>query len=172
MLARKGQGLPFDIREQRVIMSDRRPQNADGNRSVLGEFISAAKEGDFYKPMDAVHAYATLDIAASSPRSDELMKALIEAVNALQEKVQPAITTTVKTQERTNEQSRVTVGMALRKKALRKQVRKAFTAAGGTEQLWVQLLGHPLTEDEHKTMVKWGVAEWGGYVLRALSEKP
>ena len=61
MMAWKGQRLPFDVGNQRVIMERRDLLDLEVNRSKLVAFIRAAAQGRYYKPMAAVGRSATME---------------------------------------------------------------------------------------------------------------
>src|ERR1035441_4715838 len=69
IMAWKGQKLPFDVANQRVIMGDRRLLDIEHNITQIVDYIAAAERGEYYRPMDAVRRTASLDIAAVDVRS-------------------------------------------------------------------------------------------------------
>jgi hypothetical protein len=75
-----GQRLPFDVGNQRAIMANRGFLDIQPTRDKLVTFIHAAKEGRYYRPMDAVGRHALLGKTASDLGGDALLKALTEEI--------------------------------------------------------------------------------------------
>lgn len=174
MLAWKNQSLPFDISNQRVIMSNRGLADVEVNRSRIVAFISAAVDGDYYRPMNAVQVAATLAIAATT-EGNEVLKALVKEVEALRDKVQRPTTKVKKKKKKKKSQPTApkqrTVGEGFADKSRRKHVHAAFLASGGSERQWAKLLNRHTTSELHTEMRKWGVGEWVEYTVSELKRE-
>src|SRR6266568_7903009 len=83
IMAWKGQRLPFDVSNQRVITEDRDLVDLDANKKKLVTFIHAAQQGKFYRPMEAVGRMATIQAASESLGEDSLLRALAQEVRDL-----------------------------------------------------------------------------------------
>jgi len=87
LMAWKGQRLPFDIHNQRVIMEDRTPYAFQTNREKLTEFMGAAGNGEYYRPMETLKNIAALEAVTKAPVGDELIQALTAGVLGMQRKL-------------------------------------------------------------------------------------
>lgn len=87
MMAWEGQRLPFDVNNQRAVLSSRDFLEIDPTRKRLEAFIRSAKEGRFYRPMDAVGREAQIDAATASLGEDSLLKALAEEIRQIKQGV-------------------------------------------------------------------------------------
>jgi hypothetical protein len=70
VMAWEGQQLPFDVNNQRAILSRRDFLDIDPTTQRLVRFIRAAQEGKFYNPMEAVGREAQIegDVVEYIPR--------------------------------------------------------------------------------------------------------
>ena len=83
IMAWKGQRLPFDVGNQRVIMEERELIDLENNRKKLVSFILAAKNGRYYRPMEAVARVATIEAATASLGQDSLLAVLAREIRDL-----------------------------------------------------------------------------------------
>lgn len=86
VLAWKGQVLPFDISEHRLIIGERHFGTIESHRQRLLEFAQAALNGDFFKPMHAVRV-ARMDEQAIAASRDEALVAIAHRLEQMQTQV-------------------------------------------------------------------------------------
>jgi hypothetical protein len=86
VIARRDQPLPFDIGEQRAIKGDRHFGTLAWHRDQLHKFCSAALNGDFFKPMEAIRI-AKLVASIAGASGDDVLKALAQQIQELQRTV-------------------------------------------------------------------------------------
>jgi hypothetical protein len=80
----RGQRLPFDIANQRVIMENRRLLDIEVNISKIVEHITSAERGDYYRPMDAVARTAVLDnLSTDLVSRDTVLQELVDEISSL-----------------------------------------------------------------------------------------
>jgi len=162
MLAWKGQRLPFDVGNQRVIMESRDLLDLEVNKAKLTSFIRAAASGHYYRPMDAVGRAASLDMAAISLGQDSLLAALVNEVRDLRSSV-GAITS--RRRFTTARPYLPTVKRLISGKAFRKALYPAFIASGGTSKQWTQLLKSQLPSEMQEHSGDWTEENWVEYVV-------
>ncbi|MBX2979678.1 MAG: hypothetical protein KF905_10310 [Flavobacteriales bacterium] len=138
LMAWQGQRLPFDIANQRVIMEQREMVNVTTNRERLVSFIREAREGNYYRPMEAVNRIATLEEAESKLSTKSVLGALIQEVRNLG-----------KGKDKVRFVPRVPLKKAMGStKAERKAVMERFLKLGGTHTLWHRLTQLEVTQSE------------------------
>jgi DNA-binding transcriptional regulator YdaS (Cro superfamily) len=168
-MAWKGQRLPFDVGNQRVIMEDRDLIDLDSNRKKLVSFIHAAKEGRFYRPMDAVSRLATIQAASESLAEDSLLRALAQEVKALR------ITMTTAVQPRgfhriVDPGASRTVKRLIRGKVFRQELFPYFVSIGGKPHEWNRLLKMQMPAETVGECKSWGADEWKTFISTRLPE--
>lgn len=167
MMACKGQPLPFDVSNQRIIIEERDLVDLETNKRRLIAFIQAAESGKYYKPMDAVGRTALIVAASESLGEESLLRALAQEVRDMrtslvkspkgpQPSVQPASPRTAK--------------KILSKKVFRKDIYPYFLSLTGDGPAWTQIMNTPLTEGQAPEMQAWGAGEWKAYLVRRLGE--
>ena len=167
MMAWKGQTLPFDVSNQRIIMEERDLVDLDQNRRKLVNFILAAAEGKFYRPMEAVGRMAAIEVASESLGEDSLLRALAQEVRDLRASmIQAFMGREVK---RVRELT-PTVKKLIRGKVFRKDVYADFAQAGGDPSVWARILRIRLDPSEVEQMTMWDAAEWKQYVHAQAAE--
>jgi len=162
MLAWKGQRLPFDVGNQRVIMESRDFLDLEVNKGRLTSFIRAAASGYYYRPMEAVGRAASLDLAATSLGQDSLLAALVNEFRDLRASVASL------THGRRFSAPRPylpTLKRLLAGKTFRKALYPAFIKAGGSPKQWTQLLKSQLPNEMQQQSVEWTEANWLDYVV-------
>jgi hypothetical protein len=162
MLAWKGQRLPFDVGNQRVIMESRDLLDLEVNKTKLTSFIRAAASGHYYRPMDAVGRAASLDLATTSLSQDSLLAALVNEFRDLRDSVNSF---TYRRRVFTPRPYVSTVKRLVAGKAFRKSLYPAFIQAGGTPKQWVQLLKSQLPTELQEQSAEWTEANWLDYVI-------
>jgi hypothetical protein len=167
MMAWKGQRLPFDVGNQRVIMEDRDLIDLDLNRKKLVSFMRAAEQGKYYRPMDAVSRLATIQAASESLEEDSLLRALAQEVRDLRS----TLTTAVQPRQfrRFHDTSR-TIKRLIGTKVFRKELYPCFIDSGGTPKAWVRLLKTQVAAEDLERLQNWGVEEWKTYLATRAKE--
>jgi hypothetical protein len=169
MLAWKGQRLPFDVGNQRVIMEDRDLVDLDLNRKRLVSFIHAAEQGKYYRPMDAVSRLATIQAASESLAEDSLLRALAQEVKALR----VTMTSAVQPRgfhRRVDLSDGRTVKRLIRGKVFRTELYPYFLQLGGMPQAWNRLLKTQVPAEKLGEYQSWGVDEWKAFIAATLPE--
>ncbi len=83
----KDQKLPFDVSQQRAVMERRSMKTIPKNRKKLTSFIKRAEQGSFYRPMEELQRFATLEAVADNPDQNEVLRSLTEAVQNMQQQL-------------------------------------------------------------------------------------
>jgi len=167
MMAWRGQRLPFDVGNQRVIMEDRDLLDLDHNRKKLISFIHAAHQGRYYRPMDAVGRVATIQAASASLTEDSVLRALVQEVRELRSTI--AISSEPRVVHR-REDNKLTVKGVLSSTKFRKDLYPHFLSRGGLPGDWPKVLRTPLNTSVAEQMAQWSPEEWRGYVAVRVKE--
>ncbi|MFH1371765.1 MAG: hypothetical protein ABII09_10840 [Planctomycetota bacterium] len=161
MMAWKGQRLPFDVGNQRVIMESRELLDLETNRSKLVAFIKAAAAGNYYRPMDAVGRTASIDVASATLGEDSLLGALVREVRDLRGAVAAA---SFHKPQKPFRPSILNVKRLIRGTVFRKELYPHFIQSGGTPQQWTQLLKAQLPPEIIEKTVNWDVQQWKDFI--------
>lgn len=167
MMAWKGQRLPFDVGNQRVIMEGRELLDLETNRGRIVTFIKAAAAGQYYRPMEAVGRVASLDLASATLGEDSLLAALVHEVRDLRQSV------TAATHHRPPRPYRPhvpNVKRLIRGKLFRKELYPYFIDAGGTVKQWAQLLKSQLPPETMEQAAQWDVDAWKAFVAEQAKQ--
>jgi hypothetical protein len=162
MMAWKGQRLPFDVSNQRVIMEERDLMDLEQNRRRLVSFIHAAEQGRYYKPMEAVSRQATIQAASESLGEDSVLRALALEVRELRTTVAAGMRP--KRFYRAEAPTHITIKKILNGKAFRKELYPFFVGAGGTPTIWGRLLKQRVPLEEGNSLQAWNVDQWKQYL--------
>jgi hypothetical protein len=162
MMAWKGQRLPFDVGNQRVIMEGRELLDLETNRTKLAAFIQAAAAGNYYRPMDAVGRTAAIDVASATLGGDSLLGALVREIRDLRDTV---LSTARLRHTKPFRPSEPNVKKLLRGKTFRKELYPLFVQAGGTPKQWNQLLQSQLPPETAKQGSEWDAEHWKSFVV-------
>ena len=171
MMAWKGQRLPFDVSNQRVIMEDRDLVDLDSNRKRLVSFIHAAEQGKYYRPMDAVSRLATIQAASESLAEDSLLRALAQEVRDLR----ITMASTVQPRgfrHRIEPGAGRTVKHLIRGKVFRKELYPYFLQRGGTADAWIRFLRTQVPAEKLSEYQSWGVEEWKASITEVTGAQP
>jgi hypothetical protein len=161
MMAWKGQRLPFDVGNQRMIMESRELLDLETNRQKLVAFINSAAAGQYYRPMEAVGRVASLDLASATLGEDSLLAALVHEVRDLRQ----AVTTTTHTRGLKPYRPQIpNVKRLLRGKLFRKELYPHFIERGGTMKQWDQLLKAQLPPETIEKALHWDVDGWKTFI--------
>jgi hypothetical protein len=170
MMAWRNQPLPFDIRNQRVIMEDRDLLDLRVTRSRLVSFISSARQGDFYRPMEAVGRIAALDTALQQFGPESVLGALTREVRELRVSfsrplsAQPKAPTPKK--KKTKTRSKPFVMAHLLTDDEKQRLKTLYQARGGSASGWGHLMAADIDAFGNEPR-KWTLGEWLRFVSQA-----
>jgi hypothetical protein len=167
MLAWRGQRLPFDVGNQRVIMEGRELLDLETNRNKLVNFIKAAEAGHYYRPMEAVGRAAALDAAYLDLGEDSLLGALVREVRDLRSTVLESFALRMR---RPYTPSPSNVKRILREKPFRKELYPLFIASGGTPQQWNRLLKYQFASDMQEKVSQWEADQWKSFIVEQAQD--
>lgn len=168
IMAWKGQRLPFDVSNQRIIMEDRGLIDLEINRKRLAAFIHAAGEGNFYRPMEAVGRMATIAAASENLGEDSLLRALAYEIRDLRISV-GQVAASNRSGRRPKDHS-LTVKKMINGKVFRKELFPYFEELGGDPAVWARLLRSPVDSDMSDQMSEWGIEEWKEFLRQRWSD--
>jgi hypothetical protein len=161
MMAWKGQRLPFDVSNQRVIMEDRDLVDLETNRRRIVAFIKAAEEGRYYKPMDAVSRIATIAAATASLGEDSLLRALTQEIHELRSAVSNV---SGAGPHRRPSPGPYTMKKLTKAASFRKELYPHFIASGGPAVAWSKIVRTTFPSESVDEMKTWGQQQWMDYV--------
>lgn len=161
IMAWKGQRLPFDVSNQRVITEDRDLVDLESNKKRLITFIHAAQKGKYYRPMDAVGRLATIQAASESLGEDSLLRALVQEIHDLRTTVVQAA---MHRESRKWREASPSIKKLIRGKVFRKDLYPHFVAIGGDGSSWARVLRTSLSSDQLEQMDTWGAEDWKDYI--------
>jgi hypothetical protein len=157
IMAWEGQDLPFDISNQRAVVGQRGFADLEETRQRLKRFITAAKEGRFYRPMEAVTRTETLDYAPEVLGRRSIMSALVKEVRDLRRAVEtgerPA------RGGRSPRSVRILADVAIDKE-LKKALQDDFIEGGGTPTEWSRFWAKPVTQIVSEDPATWTEDTW------------
>lgn len=168
MMAWKGQRLPFDVSNQRVIMEDRDLVDLETNKRRIVAFIKAAEEGRYYKPMDAVSRIATIAAATASLGEDSLLRALTQEIRELRSTVSNV---SVTGPHRHPSSGPYTMKKLTKPTTFRKELYPHFIASGGPPVTWPKVVRAPIPLESIDEMKTWGQQQWMDYVSARAREE-
>jgi hypothetical protein len=161
MMAWKGQRLPFDVSNQRIIMEERDLVDLEINRKRLITFIHAAQQGRYYRPMDAVGRIATIAAASENLGEDSLLRALAQEVRDLRVSVDQVSSH----REPKRWRDRVpTIKKLIQGKVFRKDLYPYFQELGGDQASWAKLISIQIEQEQVTQMQDWNVDDWKDFI--------
>ncbi len=128
-------------------------------KEQLVSFIQAAREGQFYRPMDAVGRIATIDRAAESLGGESLLGVLAKEVRDLRRSVSRSAAD-VHRPNRIPASSKPAVVKTLLPKPDRKQLYLVHTEAGGDNSSWSKFLATPVGTFGADDPQQWTAEDW------------
>jgi len=167
MMAWKGQKLPFDVGNQRVIMEGRELLDLETNRQKLVNFIKAAEAGHFYKPMDAVGRVAAIEAASATLGRDDLLRALAQEVHELKGTI---AVSSISKYQRFARPLVPTIKTLIRTKEFRKDLYPLFVTSGGKPSHWSRFIKAQLPPEEIEKVSEWDEQEWKSYVIEQAKQ--
>lgn len=164
LLAWDGQRLPFDVGNQRAILSRRDFLDMEPTREKLVRFIHAASQRKFYNPMEAVGREAAIEKASLALGEESLLAALASEVRDLRS----AVTEKSHSPLRRRRQSKVKD--AFGSKFRRSELWQLAKGLGYDASSWSRFLSTPLTEERLEVMGHWTIEDWLAYAKERASE--
>jgi len=150
LLAWEGQRLPFDVSNQRAILSRRDFLDIDPTRTKLIKFIKAAAEGKFYNPMEAVGREAAIDNTSLVLGEESMLAALASEVRDLRSTV---VSGRSNIAPRWKKQPKVK--NAIPGKEVRSQLWQHAQEIGYDASQWGKFLSTPITDERLEEMRTW-----------------
>ena len=167
MMGWEGQRLPFDISNQRVIMGRRELLDIELTKDQLMSFIGAARDGQYYRPMEAVRRIATIDRATESLGGESLLGVLAKEVRDLRRTVSQRTTYAGRT-NRTSIPGNATMKNLL-KGTNRSKLYSAHVEAGGDSKSWTKFLQTRATTFGADDPRQWTFEDWHRVVVDAAA---
>lgn len=161
MMAWEHQELPFDVGNQRAVITGRHLLDLESTRQKLCAFIRSAAEGRYYNPMEAVGREATIEVASASLGEDSLLGALAKEVRELRSSL------STRPAPRSSRPKTRLVRSFIPKRS-RKEFWPFAEELGLDAGNWGKLLSMPVPEDMVEEATSWGMEDWKRYMaLRA-----
>jgi len=161
IMAWEGQRLPFDVSNQRVIMHDRDFLDIEINKRKIVNFIQAAAEGKYYRPMEAVGRMAAMAAASESLEEGSLMAALIQEVNELKGSLNSVFQSSP---PKIEWESTLSIKTMFRDRALRKSLYSHYLGLGGAPHTWGKIVKTRISVDFANSARTWKEPEWKTYI--------
>ena len=164
----KGQKIPFDVANQRVILESRRFLDIQVNVQKIHEYIQAAEHGDYYRPMEAVERTASLAQAATLTTNDAL-RALVKEVASLKDRMglpvpKPRIVASKASQSQ--------IFHVLGTSEKRDLVKSGLSLRGIKEKKFKLILGHTIPADILPLAKIWDSSIWVEYLIHRINNTP
>lgn len=167
MMAWKGQRLPFDVSNQRIIMEERDLVDLDLNRKRLVTFIRAAEQGRYYRPMEAVDRIATIAAASETLGEDSLLRALAQEIRDLRTSVMQS---SAHREPRRWRDRTPTVKQLIQGKVFRKDLYPYFQGIGGDPGSWATVIRTQPDAEQLSGMSDWNAEDWKKYIATRWQE--
>jgi hypothetical protein len=164
LLGWEGQRLPFDVNNQRAILSRRDFLDIEPTRNKLSKFIHAAGQGKYYNPMEAVGREAAIEKASQALGEESLLGALASEVRNLRAAVLGRLPTPARWQRQR------TIKKALGTKKIRSELWSRARTVGYDVTSWSNFLSTALTQERFDEMAKWTPDEWFQYIKDSTGE--
>jgi hypothetical protein len=167
LMAWKGQRLPFDVSNQRIIAEDRGLVDLEQNRKRLTAFIQAAAQGSYYKPMDAVGRTATISAASLALGEDSLLRALTDEIRELKTTVQSSGQFRFMGRQK---ERLPTVKKLIAGKVFRKDLYPYFIEIGGDASAWPKILRTQIDPADVESMNGWSGQDWKEFISQCWNQ--
>lgn len=161
ILGWEGQRLPFDVSNQRVIMTGRTFSDIESTKRKIIAFMQAAAAGKYYRPMDAVGRIAAIEAAVQNLSPDDALsvvaaelkelRSAIDSIDPIRRKALSFVPATY------------SIGSAMTGR-VRKNVFQYYKMSGGDEKGWGRFRHQQVEKDLYTLMIHWQEAEWMEYV--------
>jgi hypothetical protein len=160
IMAWEDQQLPFDVNNQRAVLSRRDFLDIEPTTQKLVQFIEAASAGRFYNPMEAVGREAFISRTSRTLGKDSLLGALAEEVRDLRQsishqRVRPSKGPTPEPSPRAVK--------SLISKGMRADLWLYAENLGFDAKMWTKFLWDELPEELAETASNWDFDEWKSY---------
>ena len=157
ILAWEGQRLPFDVSNQRAILSRRDFRDMEVTKQKLARFIRAAEEGRFYNPMEAVGREAAIDTTSLVLGEESLLGALAKEIRELRKSLP------------SRQDARIAPKTSLKIKWTMSKTTKAELWAlaqrlGFEPHAWGKLMSTKVSPTQHEVMSAWSNKDWEKYL--------
>jgi hypothetical protein len=163
LMAWKGQRLPFDVSNQRIIIEDRDLVDLETNKKRLTAFIKAAEQGNYYKPMEAVGRTATISAASQALGEDSLLRALTEEIRELKSTVHSS--TQIRYSKKLKDHL-PTIKKLIVAKVFRKELYPHFIECGGDPSAWARILRVQIDPASVESMKDWSEQDWKSFITQ------
>lgn len=157
IMAWEDQVLPFDVGNQRAIMSQRGFSDIEAVKKALVKFISAAEDGRFYNPMETVGREAALDATSLVLGEDSALAALISEVKELRGSIS-SNSWAVRTAQ--VKKKRIPTIKAALNKAMRSELWKVAEAQGYDHLRWARFLAIQVDAVTLAEAKGWDLEQW------------
>ena len=162
----KNQKLPFDISNQRILLVDRDFVSIKQNVEILASFIMEAKDGAYYKPMDAVIRADIFERVDGDVTKDILLKAVVDEIKDWKDEINKK--RIHKWSGSANKRRKVTGYLG--SKSEKKILFEKFIEKGGTQEQWMEILSIPVDDELYNQSVGWSITQWREYVFSQINE--
>jgi len=156
MMAWEGQRLPFDVSNQRAIMTQRGFADIENAKRLLTAFIMAANEGRYYNPMEAVGRVAALDTATIGLEEGSIVRALVEEVRDLR----TSLSHINKSQKSHFSRKRPSTVKRAMGSGIRSEVWKNVSELEVDPATWGRFLSMHMDEAQFELAKNWAAQEW------------
>ena len=163
MMAWKGQALPFDISNQRIIICERNFSSVEPARKRIVKFIKSAETGDYYRPMDAVERYAVLEKASSEISEESVLHAVLQELRHLRR-------SSVIARRAPSSQTTVKTAMKGRGREFKKVLFNYFESIGGDTASWGKILRQSI--ESIRQFKPWTIDNWKAYLDARVAGYP
>jgi len=136
------------------------------NRKKLVSFIRAARQGKFYRPMEAVSRIATIQAASESLSQDLVLRALAQEMREFR----TAFESGRFRKPRIPKSAAITIKKLIQGKVFRKELYPHFIASGGNTSDWARILRTPVPAEHVTNYQTWSSQEWKDYLTEQASE--
>jgi len=167
LMAWKGQRLPFDVSNQRIIVEDRDLVDLETNKRKLTAFIRSAEQGNYYKPMDAVGRTATISAASQELGEDSLLRALTEEIRELKDTFQSS---SQHRHAKRQKNQTPTVKNLIAGKVFRKDLYPYFIKQGGDASAWARILRTQIDPASVDTIKDWSEQDWKRFISQTWGQ--
>lgn len=162
----KGQRIPFDVANQRVILEDRRFLDIQTNIQKISNYIQAAERGDYYRPMEAVGRAASLAKAATLT-DNEALRALVKEVASLKNRIGLPLP-----KPRLTKGPQAQIFHALGTNEKRNLVKEGLSVRGISEKKFKGILTHTVPADILPLARIWDPSIWVEYLIARIKNTP
>jgi len=162
IMAWEGQRLPFDVSNQRAIMTRRDFMEIDPARQRLIRFIKAAQQGRYYNPMESVGREAAIEAASLVLGEDSLLGALAKEVKELRD-----VVTARRPDSKFKRRNKLRTALG---KANRSALWPIAQELGFSPTLWGRFLSTAIAPEMRDEIQEWTFDDWANYLRSKAPE--